>query len=52
MLKTAALALGKIFHLDKELFYDHNCLAELIKLLKQLHPMVVGNAAAVMCEVM
>ncbi|PWV08309.1 putative adaptin-related protein-like [Trypanosoma cruzi] len=49
--KTAAIALGKLFHQNMQLFMDQGFGEELLKLLNDVFAVVSANAAAVLTEV-
>ncbi|CCW63205.1 unnamed protein product [Phytomonas sp. EM1] len=49
--KTAAIGIGKVFHHNMNIFYEHGFADELLKLLFDSNPLVASNAAAVVCEV-
>ncbi|CUG93554.1 beta adaptin, putative [Bodo saltans] len=49
--KTAAIGLGKLFHLHPRTFQEQNFTALIVKLLSDAFPMVASNAAAILTEV-
>lgn len=49
--KTAAIALGKLFHLHPKTFHEQHFAQLLVKLLSDPFPMVASNAAAILVEV-
>jgi AP-1 complex subunit beta-1 len=49
--KTAAIGLGKLFHLHPRTFQEQNFTALVVKLLSDAFPMVASNAAAILTEV-